>query len=114
MSVTVTFTSHTQDCKNALERAVHKALTAIGMTAEKHAKDNIQNNHSVDTGRLLNSITHAEEDDAVYIGTNVEYAPFVELGTSRSKAKPYLRPAAEDHADEYAKLIESAMKSEGF
>lgn len=51
----------------------------------------------VDTGRLRASVTHALERDATGIvgtvGTNVEYAPFVELGTSRMAAKPFLRPA---------------------
>lgn len=36
-----------------------------------------------------------ENGDAVYIvGTNVEYAAYVELGTSRMQAQPYLFPAA--------------------
>lgn len=38
----------------------------------------------------------AGDDDVVYIvGTNVEYAAYVEFGTSRQQAQPYLRPAAE-------------------
>ena len=37
----------------------------------------------------------AGDDDVVYVvGTNVEYAAFVEFGTSKMKAQPYLRPAA--------------------
>lgn len=51
----------------------------------------------VDTGRLRSSITNelgAEGSDLVArIGTDVEYAAFVELGTSRAPAQPYLRPA---------------------
>lgn len=51
----------------------------------------------VDTGRLRSSITHELAKDAQGIvgtvGTNVEYAAYVELGTSRMSAKPYLRPA---------------------
>lgn len=51
----------------------------------------------VDTGRLRSSITHALETDSdglvAKVGTNVEYAAFVELGTSRMRAQPYLRPA---------------------
>ncbi len=53
----------------------------------------------VDTGRLSNSITHemGVDADGPYsdVGTNVEYALFVELGTSRAAAQPYLRPALE-------------------
>ncbi|NLH62496.1 MAG: hypothetical protein GX452_13940 [Ignavibacteriales bacterium] len=49
----------------------------------------------VDTGRLRASITHEISNDrlSAIIGTNVEYAPFVELGTSKMEAQPYLRPA---------------------
>lgn len=51
----------------------------------------------VDTGRLRSSVTHALEQDSqgisAVVGTNVEYAVFVELGTSRSPAQPFLRPA---------------------
>jgi HK97 gp10 family phage protein len=51
----------------------------------------------VDTGRLRSSIAHELGKDSrgfvARIGTNVEYAPHVELGTSLMRAQPYLRPA---------------------
>lgn len=52
------------------------------------------------SGRLRGSIRwHIPGADAlgsfVDIGSNVVYAPFVELGTSRMAARPYLRPALE-------------------
>lgn len=51
----------------------------------------------VDTGRLRASITHRLEHDAegllAIIGTDVEYAAYVEFGTSHMRAQPYLRPA---------------------
>lgn len=51
----------------------------------------------VDTGRLRASITHevetrGTEEVVGRIGTNVEYAVYQELGTSRHPAHPYLRP----------------------
>lgn len=49
-------------------------------------------------------------DPTVFIGTNVEYAPMVELGTSRSAAKPYLKPAVADHADHFKKIFQSVFK----
>lgn len=52
---------------------------------------------AVRTGRLRGSITWRPGKDAVSpfvdIGTAVFYAPFVELGTSRMAARPFLRPA---------------------
>lgn len=51
----------------------------------------------VDTGRLRSSITWELGQDIqgllAVIGTNVTYAPFVELGTRKASAQPYLRPA---------------------
>jgi HK97 gp10 family phage protein len=52
----------------------------------------------VDTGRLQASIDYVIVRDAKglvgYVGSNVEYAIYVELGTWRTSAQPYLRPAA--------------------
>jgi HK97 gp10 family phage protein len=51
----------------------------------------------VDTGRLRSSITHELGVDSRglvgTVGTNVTYAPYVEFGTSRMRAQPFLRPA---------------------
>lgn len=46
----------------------------------------------------------------VYIGTNVEYAPYVELGTSKMSAKPYLRPAVEQSREKIKRAIELAFR----
>lgn len=52
---------------------------------------------AVRTGRLRGSITWRLGRDVVGlfadVGTAVEYAPYVELGTSRMSARPFLRPA---------------------
>lgn len=51
----------------------------------------------VDTGRLRSSIVMRRGRDGtgfyVEVGTSVEYAPFVEFGTSRMRAQPFLTPA---------------------
>ena len=51
------------------------------------------------------------EKDTVYIGTNVEYAKYIEEGTSRSAARPYLKPAASEHGDEYRKIAENILRN---
>ena len=90
-----------------LNKAKANGLEAIGLAAEGHAKKECP----VDTGALRNSITHTHDSNYAYIGTNVEYAPYVELGTSKQKAQPYLKPAATEHSAEYKRLMESALKN---
>ena len=94
--------------KNALPEQINAALIAIGMTAEGYAKQRCP----VDTGRLRNSITNEPipEEKAVIVGTAVEYGPFVELGTSKQRAQPFLVPAVTQHTDEYRDLIRMALE----
>ena len=102
-----TYKDNTDEVLSALERAKNRGLEAIGLVAEGHAKKITP----VDTGRLRNSISHATDDDAAYIGTNVEYAPYVELGTSKKGARPFLKPAATEHLSEYKNLMEESLKN---
>lgn len=105
----VKFESHLGEFLDALPEQIEQALIAIGLTAESYAKQECP----VDTGRLRNSITHEVDmnEQCAIIGSNVEYAAYVELGTSRQKAQPYLRPAAENHTSEYREIVKSALKS---
>lgn len=98
---------NTQKALRDIDDGIAKALDACGALVEGYAKQVCP----VDTGRLRNSITHRlKGDDTVLVGSNVEYAQAVELGSSRSKAQPYLRPAVEDHTEEIRKLFTSIVK----
>ena len=111
--MSVTFISHKQEVLSAEQKARNKALEIIGGKAESYAKKLCP----VDTGRLRNSITHQQMDEHTeMIGTNVEYAPYVELGHHTSggtfvAGKHFLRSAAEGHSAEYKQIIENEMKN---
>lgn len=47
---------------------------------------------------------------SVYIGTNVEYAPCVELGVRGRPGHPFLKPAIMDHRDEYEKIMKKTLE----
>lgn len=98
---------HSQEIVEAMQTAIARALYKIGLVAEGFAKKLCP----VDTGRLRNSITFDMDGTSVYIGTNVEYAEYVENGTSKRKATPYLVPAATEHISEYRSIIEKEMES---
>lgn len=109
--MSVTFTSHKKEVLAAEAQARAKALEICGGKAETYAKRLCP----VDTGNLRNSITHKQYDENTeIIGTNVDYAPYVELGHytkggGKVAAKPFLRPAAENHAAEYREIIRRVM-----
>ena len=57
-------------------------------------------------------VAPGEKGSGVYIGTNVEYAPGIELGTHRKAgAVHFLQDAATGHTDEYKRLMEDSMKN---
>lgn len=68
-------------------------LMVRGRRVQTRAKELVR----VDTGRLRSSITvtpvTVDGELAVHIGSNVEYAGFIEYGTSRMGPFPYLQPA---------------------
>lgn len=92
---------------SAMNGAKAKGLETIGLLAEGYAKKLCP----VDTGRLRDSITHVQSGNDEYIGTNVEYGPYVEMGTSKQVAQPYLRPAATEHASQYKSAMKSALEN---
>lgn len=125
---------------SAKETATRMILEAIGIRAEKYAKALCPVGTVESTGKkgyrggtLRNSITHEVDGDTVTIGSDVEYAPYVELGTgpyfqtppqweqfSSTKGsggagyvrpRPFLKPAIEDHLDEFKGLAEHILKN---
>lgn len=76
-----------------------KMLKRKGIAVQRAAKKNASGRPgpNVQTGRLRSSITeelgHDSEGLVERIGTDVDYALHVEMGTSRAPAYPYLRPA---------------------
>lgn len=133
----VTFIDNSDEILNEFQSTAIRAREKCGLIAENYAKRNLTENGSVDTSRLRNSISHKVDDSgqAVYVGTNVEYAPYVELGTGKytqggrptpwvyqdangnwhwtqgNPAKPFLKPAVADHAQTYRNIIEDEMKN---
>ena len=97
-----------------LRNSITHALAGEPAAISTYSADKAKGNKPVQTGEYSDSAP--EESDpskmAVYIGTNVEYAPYVELGTVAQQAKPFLKPAAADHASQYRGTIEQVLKGE--
>ena len=120
--------SNRKEVLRGSEEAVERGLAAIGMRAVTYThRPKERGGTPVDTGRLRNSIAWATasqggggtdapsgggaDDRTVIIGTNVEYGEVVEEGTSKRKPAHMLRNALADGSDEYARIMEAALKA---
>lgn len=136
----IKFTDNSKEIFEAKDIAVKKSLEQIGILGEKYAKALCPVGTVESTGKkgyrggtLRNSITHTVNENTVVIGSNVEYAPFVELGTGPHftpppeweqfkqytstgeghgyvHPRPYLKPAIMNHLDEFKKITEDELK----
>ncbi len=116
---------NTDAIKKATNEAIYNALEIIGNKAADYAAALAP----VQTGNLKGSMTSevSPEEKAVYVGTAVEYAPWVEFGHRQKvgryvpaigkrlvnkyvPAKPFLKPAIEKHMDEYKHILETELK----
>lgn len=102
--------SHIGEVKEELAHRIPTILEALAIEAEGNAVTEITELGAVDTGRLRGSITHATDQDSAYIGTDVEYAQYVELGTYKMAARPFLRNAITKYTDDYKRIIQSGLE----
>ena len=64
-----------------------------------------------DTGRLANSITFDRVGDlTATVGSALNYAPWLEYGTSRMAARPFFRPAVERMRPKYIGKLEDIIR----
>lgn len=138
----VTVTSNRMRIINVTEKALKTAARMIGGSLEGHAKElcpvdtgllrnsitfalggeapNITQYSSDQDGKrekktgAYDGTAEADEDHeiTVYLGTNVEYAPYQELGAPNIHldARPFLRPAMENNKREILQIIEKQLK----
>jgi HK97 gp10 family phage protein len=66
----------------------------------------------VDTGNLRDSLTTASDPEGgTLVGTEVDYAVFVEYGTSDTPAQPFLRPALDAEQADVTSAIATALNA---
>lgn len=72
--------------KNEVKKAISEPSPPASAPGEEPHKD---------TGRLRASIAHEVDGKTARVGTNVTYGKFLELGTKKMAARPFLRPTYE-------------------
>lgn len=127
----VTITWNGDDVKKRAEQLAGKSSFEIGLVVEGDAKLLTP----VDSGRLRASITTvsgmgqrtkprgkgAQSEDVIaqpsdkfetFVGTPVEYAPYMEYGTMKTPAQPYLRPALDMAKGKALNIVQIGAKKE--
>ena len=74
-----------------------------------HVASNVGQAPNTDTGKLVASIAVEKESDANYlVGSNLDYAAWLEFGTSKTGARPWLEPAMRKNIVELTANINKA------
>ena len=142
---------NSQQALAEISKITNIALKVIAKQAESYAKLNVTDasregidltqhgeydNSRVDRGQLRNSITGVVVDGAAYIGSNIPYAPYHELGTGIYASQPggrqspwvyynrklgqymktnglyplhFLKNSVANHLDEYKRIFEEIL-----
>ena len=90
---------------------IEQALVNSALMVERDAKIKA----AVDTGRMRSAINHKLENAGtnnpyVKIISPVEYSKFIEFGTSRQPAKPFMYPALIENKSKILKELAKAFK----
>lgn len=96
-----------QNDTNKFQKFCKDAVNTTAISIERKAKSTVQ----VDTGFLKDNIKRDIQSDLEQTVTaNTEYASYVEYGTSKNMAYPYMNPAADYAEENMHRMILTALK----
>ncbi|KKN57515.1 hypothetical protein LCGC14_0561320 [marine sediment metagenome] len=94
---------------DALQKAVIERAESILTSAVILVKSSARLLVPVDTGDLLNSIDTKQGGLTAKVGSDIHYAAYVEAGTPKMAAQPYLRPALMENIGNIKRLIRKLL-----
>lgn len=95
--------------RNSITYAVAGYQTHVSSYREDNVKGGAKKKHK--RYQYDNQEMEGEKDSAVYIGSNVEYAPFVELGANGRNPAHFLQKAATEHDSRYKQLMKNSLEN---
>ena len=135
----ITIEDHTPELMNALENAINRGLKAVGLTAEKYAKDMCPRSSDNNKSHLQDHIRSEVDEHTMYVGVTVmpvPYGIYVHEGTGiyathggrptpwvyrdangnfwrtrGIKPNPFIRKAVEDHVEEYLDMLADSINN---
>lgn len=134
MDIIINIEDNSQAIKDELEKKTPEILSAMGNELYKAIYNYMTEDKVVDTGRLRGSIsystpttnynnptsankatdfiTNANEKDTVVYGSNVEYASYVNSGTSRQRARKFMETGTNRAIPKCKGAVETILKGE--
>lgn len=125
---------NSQQVLSELERKMPEILQGMGAELHKSIYNFMTEDKVVDTGRLRGSISYCtpygdyseptavnktndfikgvREKDTIIYGSNVEYASFVETGTTKQRARHYLKTGTYRAVPTMKRVVEQILKGE--
>lgn len=91
---------------NATIATLHRATKEANAQIASQIAETAKNNAPVASGALRDSISANEGE--VIVGA--DYGFWIEVGTEHTAAQPFLSPAVQDHADDYAAALREELK----
>ena len=94
------------------ESRLYEVSKDFGVTVEREAKMRA----AVDTGHMRASIGHEVQSDSdgivILVGTEVNYAIYVEKGTQFMDAQPFIEPAFKNNLSQFEQRVIEAVFEE--
>lgn len=119
MAVTVTFKDNFDEVKDLFDTAKSRALAVIGSTVQEDAIKNSPKRTGALQGSWIVEVNDGESwvkigvpKDALPVGKKgANYAPFVELGTSKMVGRHMLKNSVEANTPQFPQIVKTEMQN---
>lgn len=104
----IKYISNKKEVSDKISKAIFNSLDEVGEIIANEAAERAP----VDTGALKRSIEYEVDGKEVSIGSDKDYASFIELGTAKQASQPFLKPAALDKVGIVGDIISNNINKE--
>lgn len=112
INMSVRYTSNRKRTKQVLFDAEKRVLKAVGKAGEGYVKL-VTPVAEVNGGSLRDSISYKVDDKSVVVGSTLmseDYPIYVEKGTSKMAAQPYISTGMQGNLSQLKKIAEGAFR----
>ncbi|MBC1290629.1 HK97-gp10 family putative phage morphogenesis protein [Listeria booriae] len=102
-----TFVRNVSKLAEEVSREIDGAVEETGYRIEKNAQENA----AVDTGYMKQNISNEHKKMTSVVTSHAHYSYYVEKGTRRTRAQPFMGPAVKKERPRFFKIVRSIVKN---